>query len=358
MRLSDSPGDACATGATSDVDGPAVGLASPANGSSSTDTTPLYSGGAGDAAGDSGTVTVEVFGGNGTSGSPLQTLPVARSGASWSTEGPALVARHLHGSRAAGRRGRQRRLQQPQHVHDRGSGHRRPAPRKLPPPVTGKAVNVVPVKGVVTVRRPGGRTVRLREGAQIPTGSVVDTRRGTVRLFSTGAGGKIQSALFFDGLFRVTQTKGAKPLTDLKLVEKLARCPQARQEGAQLRQAQEAAAVGRRPRLLPHVRPPQRRDRLRHQVARPGRLQGHAHPGGPRQGPRARLQAQEDRHRQGRAQLPRPLTRTQATRACRPSSPCADLGSDVRRSTRPGTRTPPGSRSSSRPGRRSSSASR
>ena len=90
MRLSDSPGDACATGASSDVAGPAVSLASPANGSSSTDTTPLYSGGAGAAAGDSGTVTVEVFGGSSASGTPLQTLPVARSGASWSTEGPAL----------------------------------------------------------------------------------------------------------------------------------------------------------------------------------------------------------------------------------------------------------------------------
>jgi hypothetical protein len=39
--------------------------------------------------------------------------------------GPGAVARHLHGARAAGRRGRQRRLQQPEHVHDHDSGHRR-----------------------------------------------------------------------------------------------------------------------------------------------------------------------------------------------------------------------------------------
>jgi hypothetical protein len=91
--------------------------------------------------------------------------------------------------------------------------------------VTGKSVNVVPVKGIVRVRRPGGRFRRLTAGEQIPTGSVVDTRRGTVRLFSTGPGGRIQNARFFDGLFRVTQSRGKRPLTDLKLVEKLARCP-------------------------------------------------------------------------------------------------------------------------------------
>ena len=223
MRLTDSPGDACATGASSDATPPAVGLASPANGSSSTDATPLYSGAAGAAVGDSGTVTVEVFGGSGTSGSPLQTLSAARSGASWSAEGPALSpgtytarARQADGAGNVG-------FSSPSTFTiavDREQD-------ELPRPVTGKAVNVVPVKGVVTVRRPGGRTRRLTDGAQIPTGSVVDTRRGTVRLFSTGAGGKIQSALFFDGLFRVTQTRGAKPLTDLKLVEKLARCPKA-----------------------------------------------------------------------------------------------------------------------------------
>ena len=226
MRLSDSPGDACATGASSDVTPRPSGSPRPRTAARRATPRPLYSGGAGDAAGDSGTVTVEVFGGNGTSGSPLQTLPVARSGASWSTEGPALSpgtytarARQADGAGNVGFSSPSTFTIAAQVIVD-------PAP-KLPPPVTGKAVNVVPVKGVVTVRRPGGRTVRLREGAQIPTGSVVDTRRGTVRLFSTGAGGKIQSALFFDGLFRVTQTKGAKPLTDLKLVEKLARCPKA-----------------------------------------------------------------------------------------------------------------------------------
>lgn len=232
MRLSNAPGDACASGATSDVTPPAVGLSSPANGSSSTDATPLYSGGAGNAAGDSGTVTVEVFGGGGTSGSPLQTLSAARSGASWAIEGPALSpgtytarARQADGAGNVGFSGPST------FTITSGGGEQ----NRLPPPETRKSVNVEPVKGVVTVRRPGGRTVRLVAGEQIPIGSVIDTRRGTVRLFSTAPGGGIQSALFFDGLFRVTQTKGARPVTDLKLVEKLARCPKPGKAGSSAR---------------------------------------------------------------------------------------------------------------------------
>ncbi len=229
LRLSDAPGDACATGASADVTPPAVGLASPANGSSSTDATPAYSGAAGDAAGDSASVTVEVFGGGGISGSPVQTLTATRSGATWATEGPALSpgtytarARQADGAGNIGSSGPSTFT-----ITTAGGG-----PNLLPPPVTAKFVNVEPVKGVVTVRRPGGRARRLAEGEQIPTGSVVDTRRGTVRLFSTGAGGKIQNALFFDGLFKVTQTKGAKPVTNLKLTEKLARCPKAAKKKA------------------------------------------------------------------------------------------------------------------------------
>jgi hypothetical protein len=222
VRLTGDSGDACASGASADVTAPAVGLSSPANGSSSTDATPAYGGAAGDAAGDSGTVTVEVFGGGGTSGSPLQTLSAARSGGSWAVEGPALSpgtytarARQADGAGNVGFSG-------PSTFTITSGGT---VQEPLPRPVTGKAVNVEPVKGVVTVRLPDGRRLRLEEAEQIPTGSVVDTRQGTVRLFSTAAGGKIQSALFFDGLFRVTQTKGARPVTDLKLVEKLARCP-------------------------------------------------------------------------------------------------------------------------------------
>ena len=66
----------------------------------------------------------------------------------------------------------------------------------------------------------------LEEATQIPTGSVVDTRAGAVRLALRGAGGKIESGVFSEGVFRVTQSTGAKPITELALTEKLD-CPKA-----------------------------------------------------------------------------------------------------------------------------------
>jgi hypothetical protein len=100
-----------------------------------------------------------------------------------------------------------------------------PPPSPPPSPETGETFNVAAERGTVTVRLPDGRTVVLDETVQIVTGSVVDTRKGTVRLTGEGAGGNIETGVFSHGLFRVTQTKGKRPVTDLKLVEKLARCP-------------------------------------------------------------------------------------------------------------------------------------
>ena len=82
----------------------------------------------------------------------------------------------------------------------------------------------------MTVRLPDGTTVPIDDTTQIVTGSVVDTRQGAVRLSTSGAGGKLESGVFSDGLFRVTQSTGKRPITELKLVEKLS-CPKAR--GAQ-----------------------------------------------------------------------------------------------------------------------------
>jgi ferric-dicitrate binding protein FerR (iron transport regulator) len=74
--------------------------------------------------------------------------------------------------------------------------------------------------GTVKVKRPGtNRFVRLREDELLPVGTVVDTLKGRVTL--TAAGGS--AATFYDGIFRVTQGRGARPLTTLTLVERL-RC--------------------------------------------------------------------------------------------------------------------------------------
>jgi predicted outer membrane repeat protein len=95
-----------------------------------------------------------------------------------------------------------------------------PEDEELPPPVAGKSVNVEPT-GTVKVKLPGtNRFVTLTEDEQLPVGTIVDTLKGRVTL--TAAGG--QTATFSEGVFRITQGKGARPLTVLTLVETLS-CP-------------------------------------------------------------------------------------------------------------------------------------
>ena len=94
------------------------------------------------------------------------------------------------------------------------------------PPVAGEVVNAEPERGTVRIKLPGRRRFRvLREGDQLPVGTVVDTLKGRVTLFAAAnkKGGTSES-LFYDGVFRVGQTKGSKPITVLTLVEKLTGC--------------------------------------------------------------------------------------------------------------------------------------
>ena len=101
-------------------------------------------------------------------------------------------------------------------------------------PVLGKAVNVAPVKGRVLVSVPAGaahasatvpglkgrRFVPLSEARQIPVGSILDARKGTVRLTSAStASGTSQSAEFSSGVFEVRQSRrpSARGLTELRL---------------------------------------------------------------------------------------------------------------------------------------------
>jgi hypothetical protein len=82
-----------------------------------------------------------------------------------------------------------------------------------PEPVTGKRAVVQTVKGKVTVNgtRLGKKPRAIRMGAKI------DTTHGTVKIVTTHGGGKTQFGTFSQGAFVLTQTKGKRPLTDLKL---------------------------------------------------------------------------------------------------------------------------------------------
>ena len=77
--------------------------------------------------------------------------------------------------------------------------------------------------GTVKIRLPGSnRFVLLSAGQQIPVRTTVDTTKGRVTLVAAAdtSGGTAQ-ADFYDGLFKIGQTKGSKPTTTLKLVQKL-----------------------------------------------------------------------------------------------------------------------------------------
>ena len=101
-----------------------------------------------------------------------------------------------------------------------------PSPQQLPPPVAGKNVNALPKSGTVKIKLPGASAfVTLAEGRQIPLGTTVDATKGRVTLVAaSNKTGGTATADFYGGIFRIGQTKGARPITTLKLVEKLT-CP-------------------------------------------------------------------------------------------------------------------------------------
>jgi sugar lactone lactonase YvrE len=105
-----------------------------------------------------------------------------------------------------------------------------PSTPGLAPPVLAKAVNVAPASGKVFVSVPAGgafaslavpgikgRTfVPLTSARQIPVGSLVDTRRGSVSLTSASAkAGQVFTGTFSAGVFAALQARSG--LTDLTL---------------------------------------------------------------------------------------------------------------------------------------------
>jgi hypothetical protein len=104
----------------------------------------------------------------------------------------------------------------------------------LPGPVLGRSVNVIPVRGKVFLSVPRGaaraaasvpglkgrRFVQLTGARQIPVNSLLDTRKGTVRLTSArDTRGTTQSGTFSSGVFQILQSRkaSARGLTELRL---------------------------------------------------------------------------------------------------------------------------------------------
>jgi CSLREA domain-containing protein len=94
----------------------------------------------------------------------------------------------------------------------------RPPAVQLPPPVAGETVNVSRARGTVRIRIPGSdEFFLLQDGQQVPVGSTFDTSKGRVNLQAAGS----QRAWFYQGVFRLGQTKGARPLSTLTLTGRL-----------------------------------------------------------------------------------------------------------------------------------------
>ncbi|WP_028057460.1 choice-of-anchor Q domain-containing protein [Candidatus Solirubrobacter pratensis] len=108
-----------------------------------------------------------------------------------------------------------------------------PAPPPPPPPtpVPNKTVVIQPVSGKTLVKLPGSNKFELVDVTRgIPVGSTVDTRKSKIRLYAIPKAGKpVESALFYDGIFKVTQSGG---ITELRLVEQLAACPKGKAASA------------------------------------------------------------------------------------------------------------------------------
>jgi hypothetical protein len=87
-------------------------------------------------------------------------------------------------------------------------------------PVLGKTVGATRRTGRVTVRLPGSSADVALEDGEIPVGAIVDTTRGSIVLTSALPDGRVQSARFSGGRFRVTQQRSGT--TDLRIVGSLA----------------------------------------------------------------------------------------------------------------------------------------
>ena len=121
---------------------------------------------------------------------------------------------------------------------------------------------------------------------------MIDTKKGRIELTAIPkAGQPPETAVFYDGIFKVTQKDG---VTDLALVEPLAACGKAKASAGKKAKTRRLWGDGQG--HVPHDRQVRRGDRPRHEVARPGLLRRHAHEGHPGRRERARQgQGQDDR---------------------------------------------------------------
>jgi hypothetical protein len=120
-----------------------------------------------------------------------------------------------------------------------------PAPLddRLPTPELGSTVIVAPGQGDLRVRRPGtSKFVPLSLGTELPVGTEVDAREGSVALTSALPSGKLQTASFGGGRFVIRQKRSA--YVDLYLRGRA--CPRATAKGSRTLASAASTKPGRR----------------------------------------------------------------------------------------------------------------
>ena len=117
-----------------------------------------------------------------------------------------------------------------------------------PPPVLGESVSIARQSGSVFVRYPGrrrkGQIVHLRGNAPFPVDSVIDSRKGRVRLDSSRGNRGRHRGVFRSGIFKVKQPRKKGGVTDIVLRGGLFGCT-AKSAGTKA----EASVLSRRRRL-------------------------------------------------------------------------------------------------------------
>jgi YVTN family beta-propeller protein len=113
------------------------------------------------------------------------------------------------------------------------SGSTGPTATPLAPPVMGVKFEAR-VQGVVLARiSPGGPLVRLSGPVDLPVGSSIDARSGTISLVMAMSGQRTQAATLWSGTFVVHQQKGGQGMTQFSLAGgSFSRCPRSARAGS------------------------------------------------------------------------------------------------------------------------------
>jgi hypothetical protein len=104
-------------------------------------------------------------------------------------------------------------------------------------------VNAERVSGTVRIRPPGKRAFApFSSASQLAFGTIVDARRGRVRITAASDGaGHLQVGEFYEGEFRLRQVRRPKPIVELELFgSSFADCAVAQRSTARARGASDA----------------------------------------------------------------------------------------------------------------------